>query len=125
RLKLIAFTAERQTVQPGTVLVRQGDPGDAAFVVLSGTASVHVDTADGSALRIGEVQTGILFGEVALLADVPRTATVQAETEMVVLRLGADLFFDLVQEFPSVGVAVMRELARRLDRSTTMLRDRR
>ncbi|MDD3445588.1 MAG: cyclic nucleotide-binding domain-containing protein, partial [Zavarzinia sp.] len=69
RLKLIAFTAERQTVQPGTVLVRQGDPGDAAFVVLSGTASVHVDTADGSALRIGEVQTGILFGEVALLAD--------------------------------------------------------
>lgn len=124
RLKLIAFTAERQTVPAGTVLVRQGEPGDAVFVVLSGEASVHVDTADGGALQVGMVPAGTLFGEVALLADVARTATVKTETEMVVLRLGADLFFDLVQEFPSVGIAVMRELARRLDRSTSLLRDR-
>lgn len=125
RLKLIAFAAERQTVPAGTVLVRQGEPGDAVYVVLSGEASAEVSTADGSTIRVGGVPAGTLFGEVALLADVPRTASVKADTEMTVLCLGADLFFDLVQEFPAIGIAVMRELGRRLDRSTTLLRERR
>ncbi|PWR18867.1 Crp/Fnr family transcriptional regulator [Zavarzinia compransoris] len=125
RLKLIAFAAERQTVPAGTLLVRQGEAGDAVYVVLSGEASALVDAADGSTIRVGGVPAGTLFGEVALLADVPRTATVKADTEVAVLRLDADLFFDLVQEFPGVGIAVMRELARRLDRSTALLRDRR
>lgn len=124
RLKLIAFAAERQTVPAGTVLVRQGDPGDAVYVVLAGEASAYVGRADGGELRVGPVPAGTLFGEVALLAEVPRTATVKAETEMAVLRLDTDLFFDLVKEFPGIGIAVMRELARRLDRSTALLRDR-
>jgi CRP-like cAMP-binding protein len=124
RLKLIAFAAERQTVPAGNVLVTQGEAGDAAYVVLAGEADALVTTADGATIRVGGIPAGTLFGEVALLADVPRTATVKATTEMVVLRLGADLFFDLVQEFPAVGIAVMRELARRLDRSTTLLQKR-
>lgn len=124
RLKLIAFAAERLTVPAGTELVRQGEVGDAVFVVLSGEASAFVKIADGSELRVGPVPAGSLFGEVALLAEVPRTATVRADGEMALLRLDADLFFDLIQEFPAVGIAVMRELARRLDRSTTLLHGR-
>ncbi|MFA5121634.1 cyclic nucleotide-binding domain-containing protein [Zavarzinia sp.] len=124
RLKLIAFAAERLTVPAGADLVTQGEAGDAAYVVLSGEASALVTTAEGKTIKVGPVPAGTLFGEVALLADVPRTATVKADTEMAVLRLGQDLFFDLVQEFPAVGIAVMRELARRLERSTSLLRDR-
>lgn len=124
RLKLIAFAAERLTVPAGTELVRQGEVGDAVYVVLSGEASAFVKIADGSELRVGPVAAGSLFGEVALLAEVPRTATVRADGEMAVLRLEADLFFDLIREFPTVGIAVMRELARRLDRSTTLLHGR-
>lgn len=121
RLKLIAFAAERQNIPAGTVLVSQGEAGDAAYVVLAGEADALVTIGDGSTIRVGGIPAGTLLGEVALLADVPRTATVKAVTDMTVLRLGSDLFFELVREFPAVGVSVMRELARRLDRSTTLL----
>lgn len=47
KLKLLAFTSQRLTYKPGDVLFRQGDPGDAAFVIIGGEAEVMVDTPSG------------------------------------------------------------------------------
>src|SRR3546814_13538489 len=47
KLKLLAFTSQRLTYKPGDVLCRQGDPGDAAFVIVNGVADVSVDTPSG------------------------------------------------------------------------------
>ncbi len=72
---------------PGEALITQGDPGDRFFVVASGRAEV---VRDGS--PVGAIGKGRYFGEVALLRDVPRTATVTASTPMRLFALDRDGF---------------------------------
>jgi len=120
KLKLLAFTSERITFAPGTMLFRQGDPGDAAYIVMGGTASVLVDTPAGQ-IKVAEIGKNDFVGEIAILCDVPRTATVRASSEVTVLRISKDLFFRLIREFPSMAVVIMRELAQRLERTTSQL----
>ena len=60
-------------------------------------------------------------GEIAILCDVPRTATVRAITDVTVLRISKELFFRLVREFPEMAVQIMRELAARVERTNSQL----
>ena len=64
RLKLLAFTSERVTYEPGQEICRQGDIGDAAYLVISGEAGILVDTPTGP-LQIAEVSKNALVGEIA------------------------------------------------------------
>jgi CRP-like cAMP-binding protein len=124
KLKLLAFTSERLNFDPGQVLFKQGDPGDAAYIVMSGDARISVDTPKGR-LDVATLGKGDIVGEIAILCDVPRTATVEAKTQLIALRISKDLFFRLVTEFPQMAIEIMRELAQRLDKTTAQLRDAR
>ena len=121
KLKLMAFASERVTYKPGQVLFRQGEQGDAAFIVLKGTADILIDGSNGP-LRVASLSENEIIGEIAILCDIPRTATVQAETELTTLKITADLFFRMIMDFPEVGVEVMRVLAHRLEQTTAQLR---
>ncbi|HEY6335713.1 MAG TPA: cyclic nucleotide-binding domain-containing protein [Alphaproteobacteria bacterium] len=122
KLKLLAFTSERLTYHAGQTLFRQGEPGDAAYIILSGEADVVVDTPNGP-LTVAKLGRNAVVGEIAILCDVPRTATVKAESEVVTLRISKDLFFRLIMEFPQMGIEIMRVLANRLERTTVQLRE--
>jgi CRP-like cAMP-binding protein len=122
KLKLLAFTSERLTFQPGQSLFRQGDMGDAAYVIMDGQADVIVETPQGP-LTVASLKRNDFVGEIAILCDVPRTATVTAMTELVTLRIAKELFFRLVTEFPQMAVEIMRVLAQRLEKTTADLRD--
>lgn len=121
KIKLLAFTSERLTFKPGESLCRQGELGDAAFIIVSGVAEVIID-APGGALTVAELGHNDVVGEIAILCDVPRTATVAAKSEVVALKITKDLFFRMVKQFPQMSVEIMRELALRLDRTTRQLR---
>jgi CRP-like cAMP-binding protein len=120
KLKLMAFASERVTYKPGQVLFRQGDRADAAFIVLKGSADVLIDGSDGP-LRVATLSENEIIGEIAILCDIPRTATVQAETELTTLKITTDLFFRMIMDFPEMGVEVMRVLAHRLEQTTAQL----
>jgi CRP-like cAMP-binding protein len=122
KLKLLAFTSERLTYGGGQDLVVQGDIGDSAYIIVAGTADIIVQTPDGP-LTVASVGKNDIIGEIAILCDVPRTATVRASSEVTTLRISKELFFQLVNEFPQMAVEIMRELASRLDRTTTQLRE--
>lgn len=122
KLKLLAFTSERLTYHAGQVLFHQGEPGDAAYIILSGEADVVVDNPAGP-LVVAELQRNAILGEIAILCDVPRTATVRAKSELVALRISKELFFKLITEFPQMGIEIMRVLADRLERTTHQLRE--
>jgi CRP-like cAMP-binding protein len=120
RLKLLAFTSEHLEFQPGEALCRQGEPGDAAYIVLDGTADVVVRSEQG-AMKVAELGKYDIVGEIAILCNVPRTASVVATAPLVALRVSKDGFFNLVTQFPQVGVEVMQELAQRLLHTTQRL----
>ena len=122
KLQLLAFTSERLTYAEGDVLFEQGDAGDAAYIIIGGKADVVVDTPGGP-LIVATLGENEIVGEIAILCDVPRTATVKAKTEVTTLRITKDLFFSLVVEFPQIAVEIMRELAHRLEVTTARLRE--
>ncbi|NQW12328.1 MAG: Crp/Fnr family transcriptional regulator [Alphaproteobacteria bacterium] len=121
KLKLLAFTSERLIYQDDQVLVHQGDMGDAAFIIIDGTASVTIDT-DAGEIEVAIMGKGDVVGEIAILCDVPRTATVKASSKLTVLKITKELFFRLVNEFPQISIEIMRELAARLERTNAQLR---
>jgi CRP/FNR family cyclic AMP-dependent transcriptional regulator len=121
KLKLLAFTSERLKFQAGQTLMHQGEMGDAGFVIVDGTADVVIETQDGTSLTVAQVGRNVFVGEIGILCDVPRTATITATTELDTVRISKDVFMRLVNEFPSMAVEFMRELARRQDRTNQQL----
>jgi CRP/FNR family transcriptional regulator, cyclic AMP receptor protein len=122
KLKLLAFTSERLTYREGQELFQQGDMGDAAYVIVEGEVAVMIDTPSGR-MQVAKMGKNAFVGEIAILCDVPRTATIVATTRLETLRISKDLFFRLVTEFPEMAVEIMRELARRLEQTNQQLRD--
>jgi CRP/FNR family transcriptional regulator, cyclic AMP receptor protein len=120
KLKLLAFTSEYLQFVAGDELCGQGDPGDAAYIILSGEADVLVDTPRGR-LKVATLCRNDIIGEIAILCDVPRTATVVAASDLETLRISKENFFQLVTQFPQIGVEVMAELASRLHDTTQAL----
>ena len=106
--------------QPGQVVFKQGELGDAAYFILNGEARVTVEGPSGE-LEIARVREQEIVGEIAILCDAPRIATIIAETELNTLRISKDLFLSLIEEFPKVAIQVIRELARRLQSSNLQL----
>lgn len=126
KLKLLAFTSERLRFAAGDQLFKQGDMGDAAYIVISGEADVVVESRERRAESIvATLGTNAIIGEIAILCDVPRTATVRAKTELTALKISKDVFFRLVMDFPQMAVEIMRELGARLERTTQMLNEER
>ncbi len=120
QLKLLAFTSQRLTFGAGQDLFRLGDMGDSAYIIISGEADVLVEK-EGTEVAVAKAGKNEIVGEIAILCNVPRTATIRAVTELTALKIPKDLFFRLIAEFPDMGVQVMAELARRLHRTTQQL----
>jgi CRP/FNR family transcriptional regulator, cyclic AMP receptor protein len=119
KLKLLAFTSERLEFMAGDELFHQGDAPDAAYIILDGVADVMVDTATG-AVKVASLRRNDIIGEIAILCDVKRTASVVAATNLTTLRISKDNFFHLVKD-PQIGIEVMHELASRLHHTTQAL----
>jgi CRP/FNR family transcriptional regulator, cyclic AMP receptor protein len=120
KLKLLAFTSEVVTYHPGQVLFRKGDVGDAAYVIIKGGAQVTV-TTDAGDIPVAELKDGDFLGEIAILCDTPRTATITASTELKTLRIRKEPFFELLKQFPEMAIEMTRLLAERLTRTTAEL----
>lgn len=120
RLKLLAFTSERVQFAGGQYFFSQGDPSDAAYVILEGRADVLLTTPTGE-IRVAELSRNALVGEMGILSDTPRSATVRAAEATTALRIDRRVFLELLAQFPQMSLAVMRELAKRLERTNAQL----
>jgi CRP/FNR family cyclic AMP-dependent transcriptional regulator len=119
-LKLLCFSSERLTFQQDQVIFGAGDHGDAAFVIIEGHVEVSVPTSSGP-LVINSLGPNDILGEIAIFADVPRTATVTATTRVETLRIAKDQFMGIVRQSPDASLELIRILAARLARTTARL----
>lgn len=108
-LRIVARHAEVATIEAATPLVRQGDGGDALFVLLTGSARVERDGAE-----VGRLGPGDYFGELALLDPAPRAATVTAVENCEVAVLSVRMFRVLLREVPEIAAELLAHLARRV-----------
>ena len=103
KLKLLAFTSERLTYDDNQIVFNEGDEGDAAYIILSGTAVVAI--AQGSKeLELDRIKKGGFVGDISLLCDVPRTATITAQNSLTALQIKKDTFFNLLAELSLIHI---------------------
>ena len=107
----LSETGKRRTYDAGAEIVKQGSTGTALYIVLSGSARVE---RDGEAL--GKLAAGDFFGELALIEEHPRSASVLADTETECLLFPAWEFTALLEEHPEIALPIMRALIGRLHR---------
>jgi CRP-like cAMP-binding protein len=115
-LRRVAGLATTKRFAPGSSIIRAGERGDAFYVLLDGEA--HARPRTGRAVKLGP---GDFFGEMALLDGSPRSASVDAVTEVLTMRVGRSAFAKLLRQEPAITTALLVGLAnrvRRLERKT-------
>ncbi|MER3452548.1 MAG: hypothetical protein C4344_02355 [Acidimicrobiia bacterium] len=108
-LRFIARASDEVQVAAGRTLVQEGKPGHEFFLILEGKAGVYRNGR-----RIATLGPGQFFGELALLDRGPRSATVKADTDMVVLVLGQREFAGVLDEVPGLARKLLQAMAARL-----------
>ena len=108
-LRELAKTADEIDLRQGTVLTREGRPGREFFVLIDGTAEV---TKKGK--KIADLGPGDWLGEIALITDSPRTATVTATSPVDVLVITDRRFRSVVETMPSIALKVLSCVGERL-----------
>jgi CRP-like cAMP-binding protein len=108
-LRIVARHAETLQIGRDQEVVRQGEPGDALFVILSGSARAERDGH-----QVQELVAGSYFGELALLDPAPRAATVRAVTDIEVAVLNVRMLRVLLREIPLLAAEMMAHLAGRV-----------
>ncbi|WP_192177955.1 patatin-like phospholipase family protein [Mesorhizobium amorphae] len=117
-LEALAAESDRRVLRRGEVLVREGDPSDRFFVVLSGRFTVHKGDPIGS---VAEIAQGELVGEIGFFAGLPRTATVLAARDSIVLEISRNHFEKAAEALPNLREAVTISLARRFATQSPIL----
>ena len=122
KLKLLAFLSERVGFDDGKTLCRQGDPGDAAYLIIDGHAEIMLEGGPGGPITVATLGPNEIVGEMSILTGAPRNATVRAKGRLVALRIAKDPFMRMVREFPAMAVSIMQELAHRVEANNNQLR---
>jgi CRP/FNR family transcriptional regulator, cyclic AMP receptor protein len=113
-LTLAAAARERQ-YQPGEEIVRQGDTGVGLFVLTAGQVRVTQDRT-GTSFDLGVLGDGQVFGELSLLDDLPRTATITAIQPSTVIIVPIWDFRAALRDNPSMALSMLRALSQRIRR---------
>ena len=126
KLKLLAFASDRVAFSDGDVLFEQGDAADSAYIVISGEADVLVSSGESSPpSKVATLGPNSFVGDMAILCDIPRTATVKAVSKLEALRIRQDHMMEMINETPSLAMSVLKEQVQRLAKTTKDLSEAR
>jgi CRP/FNR family transcriptional regulator, cyclic AMP receptor protein len=110
----LAQDGKRRVYAPGEPIIHQNAPASALYVIVRGKVRVHEGDEGGK--TIGELRGGDFFGELALIEDHPRTASITAVDETECVLFPAWEFTALLKEHPEMAVPIMNALIARLHR---------
>ena len=120
KLKLLAFTSRALKFAPGEPLMRRGESSDTAYVILEGEVEIIGETSTGEFV-LAVLGPDALIGEMGVIQNATRGATVRAKTAVRALRISGDVFLRLITENPECALDVMRQFCERLTASNARL----
>ena len=116
RLKLLAFASEMVSFQNGDIVFNSGDIADYAYVIMEGAVDVITETDKGPVVTVTLSQNQ-LIGELGLLNNTPRIATLVASGNLLAMKITAEMFFRILRENSEVALDVIRMLSDKLTRT--------
>lgn len=120
-ISLLESLVERRSYEPGSLIVRTGEPADAIYFLMAGEVSVIVEVSPGSARRLSTLSAGMGCGEAALIAGGLRLADVRADTPVECCLLAAETFTRLALARRSLMVRLLHNLLQSATRTTRRL----
>ena len=118
RLKLLAFASEIVSFQHGDIVFNSGDSADYAYVIMDGAVDIITETDSGPVIT-DTLRQNQLIGELGLLNNTPRIATLIANGDLQAMKITAEMFFRILRENSEVALDVIRMLSDKLTRSHT------
>jgi signal transduction histidine kinase len=113
-IRKLASVAREMRFAPGQVIFKEGDPGDGLYLVTSGRVQISAVISAGERYAFSTVLPGDVFGEMAVLDMLPRSAHASVEDETTVLFLPREPFVELLQNSPKLSLTMVQEISRRL-----------
>ena len=113
-LKQVASIAQERLFSDGEAICRQGEAGEEMFIVISGEARVVLEAEAGQSRDLARRRPGEVVGEMAIITQEPRLASVLAAGQVRLLSIDRRSFEGILRERPETGLAVMRVLSQRL-----------
>ena len=110
-LRQVAGIVHRRQYSVGEYVFYQGDPGLGMYVVEKGKVGVVVTGLDGTSEEVAELNDGDFFGEIALLDESPRSASVVVKEESQLIGFFRPDLFDIIEKTPKTGLKVVMKLA--------------
>ncbi|CAA9211717.1 MAG: cAMP-binding proteins - catabolite gene activator and regulatory subunit of cAMP-dependent protein kinases [uncultured Chloroflexi bacterium] len=123
QLEELGRMARRQRFARDEVIFYQGDPGDSFYVILSGQVKVSVSSPEGQEAILVMLDGGESFGELALLDEQPRSATIEATGPTEVLVMRKDEFHRLIHHYPDIALHLLRVMTKRLRDTDQLVQD--
>jgi CRP-like cAMP-binding protein len=120
--RLAALSVTKQLERRETLLSR-GDEGDALYVVVEGLVRIWVGSDSGKELTFSMMEPGDVFGEIALLDGLPRTANATAQEDTVLLVIQRSAFLSVLESEPSLARHIIELLCERMRLKTDLLSD--
>jgi len=117
-LEVVEQHSAWQPVRKHTVVIQKGNESGVLYVVIAGRLKVSVADDQGKEVILNTLGPGDYFGELAILGDMPRTATVVSLEDSKLLTLSRKAFLHLVREQPDIALAVIRNLTERVSQLT-------
>ena len=109
----LASKMKVRSFKPGDVIIREGDPGKAMFFLLKG--SVTVLSGSDNEVVLETLHAGMFFGEISMLFNIPRTASIIAKTKSVVCTLTSEELNKILAHHPDISEHIRKEAVKRLE----------
>lgn len=114
------FDKYGQTLRDGEVIFRENDPGDRMFIIQSGTVSIHKQI-DGKEHKLAELEKGEFFGEMAIVSNIPRSATAIAKGPVEILSFDRAGFESMIAKNTKIAMSIIDKLSRRLQNANSQI----
>lgn len=124
-IELLMKCGKTVSFERNQVICKEGEVGNSMYIVLRGMVDIVINSFSDKAKTVAQIKEGGFFGEMSLLEDIPRTATVYAKSEQViVLEVGKSDFPKLLRHADSIAYNMFSMLKKRLDEMLELVRDK-